>query len=495
MHRPNMHHPNVNRPVTQVLVLFLMTILALPVAADTDSQVSLVDGGLVIERAAEVGEVSLVFLRSDGLYRAHTFAADEPVRLGGEKIAELAMPDGRYTFEARFHPVVDPSRGTQLRQEREQGLVTGQAANTVPLSGAITIADGVLLGTEEGEAGSAEPMSDESINDFVINDDLIVTGSTCIGFDCVDSETFGFDTLKLKENNTRMTFIDTSSTAGFAAGDWQLRANDSASGGADHFSIDWLGTDANVGNNDPVSTPIRVDGAAPSNALRIASTGQVGLGTATPVLNLHIATGNTPGIRFEQTAVSGFTAQTWDMASNEANFFIRDVTNGSLLPFRIRPGAPTSSIDISATGRVGIGTSSPAARLHVSNGDLRVDGAVYQLSSRALKTKFVELDPAVLLSRLAGLDLGFWRYLDKPGGASHFGPAAEDFHALFGLGQTADSIAVADLAGVALGAAQALKRELDWKNEEIASLEGQIETLNDRLMRLERLIRPAGEEE
>jgi len=39
------------------------------------------------------------------------------------------------------------------------------------------------------------------------------------------------------------------------------------------------------------------------------------------------------------------------------------VTSGSRLPFRIRPGAPTSSIDISADGDVGIGTASPNARL------------------------------------------------------------------------------------------------------------------------------------
>src|SRR5439155_3561427 len=59
----------------------------------------------------------------------------------------------------------------------------------------------------------------------------------------------------------------------------------------------------------------------------------------------------------------GFTAQTWDIAGNEANFFVRDVTGGSRLPFRIRPGAPTSSIDINASGNVGVGTSSPELRL------------------------------------------------------------------------------------------------------------------------------------
>jgi hypothetical protein len=67
----------------------------------------------------------------------------------------------------------------------------------------------------------------------------------------------------------------------------------------------------------------------------------------------------------EQTSAGGFTAQTWDIGANEANFFVRDVTGGSRLPFRVRPGAPTSSIDISAAGNVGVGTASPAGKLQV----------------------------------------------------------------------------------------------------------------------------------
>jgi hypothetical protein len=82
------------------------------------------------------------------------------------------------------------------------------------------------------------------------------------------------------------------------------------------------------------------------------------------VLDLHITTSDTPAHRLEQTNAGGFSAQTWDVAGNEANFFVRDVTSGSLLPFRIRPGAPTSSIDVSAAGNVGIGTASPASKLH-----------------------------------------------------------------------------------------------------------------------------------
>ena len=70
-------------------------------------------------------------------------------------------------------------------------------------------------------------------------------------------------------------------------------------------------------------------------------------------------TNNTPAIRLEQNNSGGFTAQTWDIGGNEANFFVRDLTGGSKLSFRIRPGAPSSSLDIAANGNVGIGTGSP----------------------------------------------------------------------------------------------------------------------------------------
>jgi len=193
--------------------------------------------------------------------------------------------------------------------------------------------------------------------DQVIPDDLIVQGSTCVGLDCVNNESFGFDTLRLKENNTRIKFDDTSTGAGFPANDWQLTANDSGSGGANKFSVEDV-TGAKV--------PFTLTAGAPTNSFFVDSTGRVGLRTSTPVLDLHFNTSNTPGTRFEQNSSGGFTAQTWDVAGNEANFFVRDVTGGSRLPFRIRPGAPTSSIDISATGDTGVGTASPEAKLHVS---------------------------------------------------------------------------------------------------------------------------------
>lgn len=192
--------------------------------------------------------------------------------------------------------------------------------------------------------------------DQVFIDDLIVEGSACIGIDCANGENFGFDTIRLKENNLRIKFDDTSASASFPNVDWQLTANESTNGGLNKFSIE----DTTNGR-----IPFTVEANAPTNALFIEDTGDVGVGTNNPVLEMHIVDGDSPAIRIEQDGSSGFTPQTWDMAGNETNFFIRDVTNGSLLPFRIRPSAPTDSLFVDSNGDVGMGTDSPDAALHV----------------------------------------------------------------------------------------------------------------------------------
>ncbi len=191
--------------------------------------------------------------------------------------------------------------------------------------------------------------------DQIILDDLIVDGSACIGFDCVNGESFGFDTLRLKENNLRIKAQDTSSSASFPSNDWQITFNDSSNGGANKFSIDDI---------DGGRTPFTIEAGAPSHSLYVEDGGWVGLGTSTPVVELHIKDGDSPTLRLEQDGSSGFTPQTWDVAGNETNFFIRDATNGSKLPFRIKPGAPSNSIYIDTDGDVGLGTTSPDARLH-----------------------------------------------------------------------------------------------------------------------------------
>ena len=295
--------------------------------------------------------ITLIIVAPDG----STFTKDfTPGNLPQFRLSDLpaSVGDGAYLFELRVTPQIAAGIKQQLaaaRAANDNGAIQRiQHANgldrAITQSGTLTILNGAFVNSDAIEPGangnsssinattssthSSSSSSSSSRNgihaspmDVVTADDEIIQGSLCVGLDCVNNESFGFDTIRLKENNTRIKFDDTSTTAG-----------------------------------------------APTNSLFIASSGKVGFGNSSPVLNLHITATDTPAIRQEQTNGGGFTAQTWDIGANEANWFVRDVTGGSRLPLRIRPGAPTSSVDINASGNVGIGTASPSRLLQVGGG-------------------------------------------------------------------------------------------------------------------------------
>jgi hypothetical protein len=204
-----------------------------------------------------------------------------------------------------------------------------------------------------------------AIADNVIQDDLVVVGSGCLGFDCVNGEVFSFDTLRLKENNVRIKLQDTSGSSSFPSNDWQITVNDSANGGLNRFSIDDI---------DSTFTPFTIEAGAPDASIYLDSAGLLGLGTSTPVLELHLKGGNSPALRFEQDISGGFAAQTWDVGGNETSFFIRDISNSSTLPFRVFPGAPSDSLSISASGAVVLGQIT-AKNYYGSNALLDLAGA------------------------------------------------------------------------------------------------------------------------
>jgi hypothetical protein len=451
-----------------VLSVGLMVLAGSAIAADR----------LALEAPARASSAMIRVVAPDGSVTEHRYAKPaEAATVDLRSLIGANAADGSYRYEISYGQALDKALAQAALDARRDGSpVAGLPEALQPVSGSFLVSDGQIKSDAltESDQDSGVSTAPEP-NDQVIADDLIVQGSACIGQDCVNNESFGFDTLRLKENNTRIKFEDTSSTGGFPSTDWQLTANDSASGGLNKFSIDDI-TDGKV--------PLTVVGNAPNNSLYIDSTGKIGLRTSTPALDLHIATSDSPGMRLEQTNAGGFTAQTWDIAGNETNFFVRDVTNGSKLPLRIRPGAPTSSIDINANGNVGIGTASPQAKLHV-DGDAYIAGTLTQLSSRTAKTNLVAVAADGVLDQLGKLPIWTWNYLRSNSGDRHIGPVAEDFYAAFGFGTSERQLAPSDVAGVALAATQALQREVAVRDRKIEALEA-------RLARLEKAMTERG---
>ena len=384
-----------------LLVLFLIAsvnVIALGQSEDKLATVSGLGSSIRFDVTGPHAGSTLTVIAPDGQVFTKEFKGGQPAEFRLNDAKTERFPDGTYAYELRVTPIISAEVKEQLKAARAKGnegevqrdlrrrgvlptQPTAQSGSFMVMSGLI-IVGGLQESGSPGRTAVSAPASTAPapkmsrvnyrvkshhpsflVFDQVIPDDLIVQGSLCAGLDCVNGEVFGFDTIRLKENNTRLQFDDTSVTAGFATNNWQIRANAQGSGGASFLAFVDQGA---TGNSETGTLVFQVDAGAPANSLRVSSGGNVGIGTGTPVLDMHANTTDTPAVRLEQNNSGGFTAQTWDIGANEANFFVRDVTGGSLLSFRIRPGAPTSSLDISADGDIGVGTGSPLTDFHIN---------------------------------------------------------------------------------------------------------------------------------
>lgn len=286
--------------------------------------------------------------------------------------------DGEYTYQLYMIPRKEPLKREGFDDKVGNGRGPDPYGPAQQQSGSFSVQYGKIVFPQGPEEGDKDP-GKSAPQDFVINDDLIVDGSACIGFDCVNGEDFGYDTIRLREHNLRIKFDDTSTSSSFPRNDWQITINSKDNGGGSYFRVD----DITAGRS-----PFTIEANARSHSLYVDDGGRLGLRTSTPAVEIHAVDSDTPTLRLQQDGSAGFAPQTWDVAGNETNFFIRDVTGGSSLPFLIRPGAPSRSLFINGDGAVGIGTSSPDYRLEVFSSEEnaqvvanRSDGATGILSA------------------------------------------------------------------------------------------------------------------
>lgn len=201
-------------------------------------------------------------------------------------------------------------------------------------------------------------------------------------------------------------------------------------------------------------------GAVAADSLFIDATGKVGVGTNTPATNIHVLDTGAAGpkvlFRIENTGNTKFgvlnnqAGTEWAFA-NPGNAFRLSKQGSGVVEFEVQDG-----------------------------GNVVIAGALTQGSDVNSKTNIKEIDKDEILKKVAQLPISSWSYKHEPD-TTHIGPMAQDFHAIFGLGDDEKRIATLDTSGVALAAIKAL-------TDKVAKLETQLEEqkkLNSRLEALE----------
>src|SRR6184192_397840 len=219
------------------IVLFLFVGLQVTVFGQTadDSKLATVNGGGSIIRwdvvAQNAGGTLTITTPDNRSFRRSFRAGGSPEISLSDKQLE-GLPDGVYSYELRLTPVLTPgqketllkARGNDDDSEAERGARRRPIIPAMTQSGSFAIVNGsiVVAGAVENQRtgktnqprravsfASANTVSRlfnhrvalGSMPDVVTPDDEDIQGSLCVGLDCVNNESFSFDTIRLKENN------------------------------------------------------------------------------------------------------------------------------------------------------------------------------------------------------------------------------------------------------------------------------------------------------
>ncbi|HEX6098763.1 MAG TPA: tail fiber domain-containing protein [Thermoanaerobaculia bacterium] len=411
-----------------VIVAALFPLISLAAEASRQPAGMRIANPTTVEWAADHAGALLSVQRPDGEVFTEAFPAGRSpmLRLDG-------MADGAYSWELRA--------GMDVQ------------------SGSFTVANGAIVPPDVPETlrAGARPLRPATETYFA--DDVSAAGGVCAGVDCTNAESYGVATIKMKENNTRLKFEDTSTSAGFATTDWQISANDMSSGGANKLYVEDL-TAATV--------PFLIEGGTPTNTLYVDSNGRVGVRTSTPARDLTIANPVSVGIRMEQSA-SPF--QAWDIVANNNNFYVRDV-NHEQNPFIIKSSAPYNALVIESTsGNIGLGVASPLYQVHHSSGARLDAGNWTNASSRGVKQDIHALDRDAAFDALRALQPMTYAYKANPKD-TQVGFIAEDVPEL---------VATPDRKGLSsMDIVAVLTKVIQEQQKTIEEMRGRLERLEER---------------
>lgn len=340
---------------------------------------------------AENDPILLTIAGPQGFYLEKRFPHGTPSALDLGEVREGSLPDGAYSYELRT-----------------MGKGAGRAQ-----SGFFSVHDGkiVVPATRADSVGHASARINSPEPPLQLKQ--IIQEGVCIGAQCGTGDEGS--PLRLKDSYLRLDFTDTFDNLTDDS-DWAIETN--GIGSAGYFAI--------VDMNGFILYPFRVMAGAPSDSLFITSSGNVGIGTAVPAVQLDTKVGssNSAVARLQNTSSSGYSAIEYlDQSGNVDLMFGIDNANSTTRLNSIN----NNPIVILTNSTERIRFPAPGGNfITAANGAILTSGGVWQdVSSRESKRDIAELDGREALAAFKKLDPVKFQYKAEPG-EQYVGFIAED---------------------------------------------------------------------
>jgi hypothetical protein len=243
-------------------------------------------------------------------------------------------------------------------------------------------------------------------------------------------------------------------------------------------------------------------GATLSERMRITSSGKVGVGTTNVTSLLTVAgtaemtdlkvgsnglvikqdTTNTNQLQFSShimTPASVYAGFGTNASSNSQVLIKGPTADSTKSALDVQNSAGTDLFYVRDDGNVGIGTTTPTlGPLQMGSGAYVTVGGVWtNASDRNIKENFTQLNRQDVLKKILQLPVTEWNYKKENSMIRHIGPMAQDFYAIFGLGNSDKSISSIDPSGVALVGVQALAKQIEANVRMYKTMQGEIEEI------------------
>lgn len=185
-----------------------------------------------------------------------------------------------------------------------------------------------------------------------------------------------------------------------------------------------------------------------------------------------ISAENNAGIRFSMNNTAA--SANWNIMNDSGGRFVISLA-----------GTSGPEFTLWQDGRLKMGPGGNSTFDLRANGDLFLNGTLFNSSDRNKKKAFKAVDTSDVLNKVAELPITTWQYKTTEADQRHMGPMAQDFRAAFGLGESDKTLATIDGIGVSLAAIKGLNNKVESLNKSNEDLSRQLQQKDDRINDLE----------